>query len=73
MPDDPQDASEAPAQEGPEKDPQSSDQPARTDGRQNALVHEGAPADVAWETSEVADSKVAVVQPDGSPVPRPRR
>ena len=55
--------------EGPEKDPRSADQPTREEGKQNALVHEGAEADARPDTNEDADSRVRIEQPDGDPVP----
>ena len=40
------------------------------EGRQNVVVHEGAPADPNSDTNEDADEKVEIVEPDGSPTPR---
>ena len=42
----------------------------REEGRQNAIVHEGAPADKDKDTNEHADEAVEIQQPDGSPAPR---
>ena len=41
----------------------------REEGRQNAIVHEGAPSD-REDTNEHADDAVDIQQPDGSPAPR---
>ena len=43
----------------------------REEGRQNALTHEGAPADPVDDTNERGDDVAEVQQPDGTPVPRP--
>jgi hypothetical protein len=42
----------------------------REEGRQNVVVHEGAPADPNYDTNEDADEKAEIVEPDGSPTPR---
>jgi hypothetical protein len=43
----------------------------RAEGKQNALIHEGAPSDGAYDTNEKADDAADVRQPDGEqPVPR---
>jgi hypothetical protein len=41
------------------------------EGRQNVVVHEGAPADPNYDTNEAADDKANIVEPDGSASPRP--
>ena len=41
----------------------------RVEGRQNAVIHEGAPSD-EQDTNERADQAVEIQQPDGSPAPR---
>jgi hypothetical protein len=40
------------------------------EGRQNVIVHEGAPADPNYDTNEGADDKAEIVEPDGSESPR---
>ena len=42
----------------------------RIEGRQNAVVHEGAPSDKQEDTNENADDAVEIQQPDGSEAPR---
>jgi hypothetical protein len=65
----PDDVQDTPTPDGPEKDPRSADSPDREEGKQNALVHEGADADSRPDTNEGADAKVRIEQPDGRPVP----
>lgn len=68
MTEDPDQARQTDTPEGPEKDPQSAEVGVgRTDGRQNALVHEGASPDE--DSNDHADERVKVTQPDGKPVP----
>jgi hypothetical protein len=70
VPEDDHDAPQPETPEGPSKDPQSADVPAREEGRQNAIVHEGAEPDEP-DPNENADQHVRVEQPDGSLVPEP--
>lgn len=68
MPEDPE-VNDTPTPEGPEKDRRSADAPEREEGKQNALVHEGAQADPRPDTNERADDRVRIEQPDGTIVP----
>lgn len=44
---------------------------SRTEGQQNAVIHEGAPADREADTNERADDSADIRQPDGEKeVPR---
>ena len=45
----------------------------REEGRQNSIIHEGAPADPKDDTNEHADEKVEIQQPDGSAAPRAKK
>ena len=83
MTDQPQDAKQIDTPDGPEKDPQSYETGAgdefdkdpstssdeRADGKQNALLHEGAAADPLDDSNEHADAAVSVQQPDGGVAP----
>ena len=83
MTDHPEDAKQSDTPDGPEKDPQSyetgssdeadkdtsGDSDGRADGKQNAIVHEGGPADPPDDSNEHADAAVAIHQPDGQVAP----
>lgn len=43
----------------------------REEGRQNALIHEGADPDPTFDGNENADERVEIVEPDAS-TPSPR-
>lgn len=40
------------------------------EARQAPLIHEGAPADPAYDSNERADDAATILEPDGEPSPR---
>jgi hypothetical protein len=66
---DPEQSKQTDTPEGPEKDPQSYEISERDEGKQNALVHDGAAPDPVTDSDEVADAHADIRQPDGSRAP----